>query len=149
MPELNLTQAEADLLIAIEKHCVDDTEYEHPSLGGPLCVPLVSADRRENFFLDISRSRIDFAKGKYQERARNVVVLVRLDFGGQPHRNPDGAEVASPHLHLYKEGFADKWAYPVPKDRFPDTADLAQSLDDFMSYCNITRPPRINRGLFA
>jgi len=78
-----------------------------------------------------------------------VVVLVRLDFGGHPHRNPDGEEILSPHLHIYKEGYGDKWAIPVPTDRFPNMDDLWKTLEDFMRFCNITEPPFIEKGLFA
>jgi Family of unknown function (DUF6978) len=88
-------------------------------------------------------------KGTYQNRTRGVVILVRLDFGGRPHRNPDGTEVASPHLHLFREGYADKWAFDVPTDRFPHLSDRWLTLDDFMSYCNIATPPHIQRGLFS
>ena len=28
-------------------------------------------------------------------------------------------------------------------------ADVWQTLSDFMGYCNITQPPRIQRGLFT
>ena len=78
MAEINLTQAEADALIALEKHRVDDKQWDYPGMGGSISVPLVSADRREQFILDVSRGRIDLAKGTYQNRARQVVVLVRL-----------------------------------------------------------------------
>jgi hypothetical protein len=98
--------------------------------------------------LDVSRGQIDLLRGKYQNRGRQVVVLIRLDFGGAPHRNPDGKEIACPHLHLYQEGFGDKWAIEVPKDKFPNIADLWQTLQDFMRYCNIVEPPFIKRGLF-
>jgi hypothetical protein len=37
-----------------------------------------------------------------------MVVLVRLDLGGAPHRNPFDEEIGVPHLHLYREGFGDK-----------------------------------------
>jgi len=148
MPEINLTQAEAEALIAIEKHGVDDQFYDYPGIGGSICVPLISPDKRENFLLDVSRGRIDLQKGTYQNRARQIVVLVRLDFGGAPHRNPDGIEVPSPHLHLYREGYGDKWAFPVPADKFSNLIDLWQTLEDFMAYCNITKPPDIRRGLF-
>ena len=77
-----------------------------------------------------------------------MVVLVRLDFGGPPHRNPDDTEVGVPHLHVYREGFGDKWAMTVPKDKFPDLADLWQTLQDFMGYCNVIERPNINQGLF-
>jgi len=148
MAYINLTQAEAEALIAMEKHRLDDARWDYPGLGGSISIPLVSIDKREDFLLDISRGKIDLLKGKYQNRSRQVVVLVRLDFGGQPHRNPDGEEILSPHLHIYREGYGDKWAVPVPADTFPDMNDLWRILEDFMLYCNITEPPFINRGLF-
>ena len=70
-----------------------------------------------------------------------MVILARLDFGGAPHRNPDGEEIASPHLHVYREGFGDKWAFPVPTDTFTDLADLWRTLQNFMHYCNIVELP--------
>lgn len=106
-------------------------------------------DRREQFLLDLSRGRIDLRKVKTQTRARQIVVLVRLDLGGAPHRNPDGEEIPVPHLHVYREGYGDKWAVPVPAYRFGNLADVWQTLSDFMGYCNITQPPRIQRGLFT
>lgn len=149
MAEIDLLQSEADALIAMEKIRADEQNIDYPSLGGRISVPLMSRNKRENFILDISRGKIDLLKGTYQNRARQVVILVRLDFGGQPHRNPDGQEISSPHLHLFKEGYSDKWAVPIPADRFPNTTDFWQLLEDFMRYCNITEPPRIERGLFV
>jgi hypothetical protein len=64
MAEINLAQAEADLLIKMEKYRVDDTLWNYPSLGGSITIPLVSEDKRENFLLDISRwGKIDLSKG--------------------------------------------------------------------------------------
>ena len=103
----------------------------------------------EQFLLDIRRGRIDLLKGKYQARARQVVVLVRLDFGGAPHRNPDDQEIGNPHLHLYREGYGDKWAVEVPVQHFPRTSDLWGTLEDFMKFCRVTLPPYIERGLFT
>lgn len=149
MPDINLTQQEADQLIAMEKHRVDEERWEYPMVGGSISVPLISANKREEFLLDIGQGKIDLLKGTYQNRARQVIVLIRLDFGGRPHRNPDGQEIASPHLHLYREGFGDKWATSLPADVFPDTSDLWRLLEDFMKLCNITEPPSIQRGLFS
>jgi hypothetical protein len=117
--------------------------------GDSLVLPLQSSDKREQFLLDISRGRIDLLRGKYQNRARQVIVLVRLDFGGRPHRNPDDQELPCPHLHIYKEGYGDKWAIPIPVDQFSRLSDLHGTLEDFMQFCNITHPPHINRGLFT
>lgn len=149
MADVNLTQAEADALLAMQKRRSDDTEWSYPDLGGYITIPLVSIDRREPFLLDLRRGRIDLSKGTYQNRGRQVVILARLDFGGAPHRNPDGEEIGSPHLHLYREGFGDKWAFPVPGDYFPNPHDAWRTLQDFMRYCNIVEPPIIQRGLFT
>ncbi len=149
MAEFILTQAEADALIAIAKHRVDGTEWDYPALGGAVSIPLISDNRREQFLLDLRRGRIDLAKGTYQNRGRQVVVLVRLDFGGAPHRNPDGEEIGSPHLHLYREAFGGKWAVPVPPGDFRDLTSPWQMLEDFMRYCNIVEPPNIQPGLFT
>lgn len=147
MAEINLTQVEADALIETEKRRIDDARYSFPRLGGSLTIPLESTDKREKFRLDVSQGRIDLAKVKYQNRARQVVVLIRLELNAAPHRNPDGEEISCPHIHIYREGYGDKWAYPVPES-FTDIDDSQQALDDFMAYCNITEPPEIQRGLF-
>ena len=149
MARLYLTQPEADSLLAIEKQRKNDTVYTYPDLGGRLSVPLISLDRSESFFLDLSRGRIDLGKHKLQNRGRKTVVLVRLDIGGRPHRNPDGTSIGSPHLHLYREGFADRWPFPVSSNRFSDLRDSHWILRDFLRFCNVVEPPIFQRGLFA
>jgi hypothetical protein len=149
MADMDLTQAEADALIALEKHRVNEERHDFPTAGGVLTLPLHSTDKREQFLLDISRGRIDLLRVKYQNRARQAVVLARIDFGGAPHRNPDDKDVPCPHLHVYKEGYGDKWAVPLSIDRFRKASDLWTTLEDFMLYCNITKPPHIDRGLFT
>lgn len=149
MADMNLTQAEADALIAMEKHRINEDRGDFPMGGQSLVLPLQSADKREQFLLDLSRGRIDLLKVKMQNRGRQMVVLVRLDLGGAPHRNPDDEEIPAPHLHVYREGYGDKWAIPVPADRFTATTDHWTTLDEFMRFCNITQPPHIERGLFT
>jgi len=148
MTTTDLSQAEADALIALAKVKANDERYDYPGTSGSLIVPLTSQDKREDFLLDIYRGQINLLKGTYQNRARQVIVLVRIDFGGAPHRNPDGAEVLCPHLHLYREGFGDKWAAPLPTDKFPNIDDLWRTLQDFMQFCNVVDRPTIVRGLF-
>lgn len=148
MADMHLTQVEADALLAMAKHRSDEERYAFPMGGQSLSIALRSADHREHFLLDLHRARINLAKVKFQNRARQVVVLARLDLGA-PHRNPDGVEVPAPHLHLYREGYGHKWAYPVPTEHFRNVGDLWQTLEDFMRYCNIVEPPIIERGLFA
>lgn len=148
MADIHLTQAEADALIAMEKHRVNEDRHDFP-VAGSLVVPLQSPDKREQFLLDIKRGRIDLSKATYQNRGRQVIVLVRLDLGGAPHRNPDGEELPCPHLHLYREGYGDKWAIALPSEKFSKTSNLWRTLEDFMRFCSITQPPWIEPGLFT
>lgn len=149
MADLNLTQDEAQRLISMEKQAVSQKEWLFPSPGDRLVIPLTSADRRETFLLDVTRFQIKLTKATYQNRARSAIILYRLDIDGAPHRNPDGEEIACPHLHVYREGYGDKWAIAAPLDRFPNTADLHSTLDAFMRHCNVTEPPLIQKGLFS
>ena len=55
MADANLSQAEVDALIVMEKRRSDDTEWNYPDLGGYVTIPLVSIDRRESFLLDLRR----------------------------------------------------------------------------------------------
>ena len=143
----DLSQAEADALLRMEKYRIDSTAHAFPDLGGHIQIVLQSQNQRESFSLDISRRRIALTT-KYQNRGRQSVVLARLDFNS-PHRNPDDSEVGIPHLHIYKEGFGDKWAYEVPADMLKNPSDPWQVLLDFMSYCSVVDTPNISRGLFS
>ncbi len=149
MAEINLTQTEADALIAMPKVRENEVIHLFPVGGNGLIIPLFSEDRTENFLLDVSRGRINLLKAKYQTRVRQVVVLVRLDLNGAPHRNPDDSEIACPHLHVYREAYGDKWAVPAPGADFPRIDDLWHSLGDFMNFCHITQPPHFERGLLV
>lgn len=148
MVNIFLTQDEANALIRMEKHREKERKYNFPISGEKLIIPLISKDKRENFLLDIRRGEINLKKVSYQNRARKVVILVRLDISGSPHRNPDNQEIECPHIHIYRENYGDKWAYPISKDSFPNIGDIYKTLDDFMEYCNIAKTPTIDKGLF-
>ena len=84
--------------------------------------------------LDIARGNIKLKKCTFQNRARKTIVLLRLDWDGPNHQNPDGEWIVSPHIHIYREGFGDKWAYPLPPDSFTNVSDPQLLLDEFMCY---------------
>lgn len=148
MTASRVTQVEANRLLKVPKCKVDSREWIYPGLGGQIRIPLTSTDKREKFWLDVTRGKMDMTKGSYQNRARKTIVLARLDFGARPHRNPDGQPVGSPHLHLYREGHGDKWAFEVPSDRFStNAAEPWIMLEDFLGFCNVVDRPIIARSL--
>jgi hypothetical protein len=148
MADIELTQTEADALIGMEKQYTEVARLSFPAPGDRLTIPLLSVDKREQFILSATRFQIKITKASYQKRARQVIVLMRLDLDGAPHRNPDGEELPCPHLHIYREGYGDKWAIPAPVDRYPDTLDLFPTFEAFMKHCNITFAPQFQVGLF-
>ncbi|HOO56914.1 MAG TPA: hypothetical protein PLN69_08830 [bacterium] len=141
MSGINLTQEEAELLIMMDKKRKNDNVWKYPAKGQKVSIPIISMDNKEDFFLDISKGSIDIKKIKYQERCRKTEVLIRLDLGGHPHRNPDDTEIGAPHLHYYKEGYGDKWAKTIPANLFSNLSDEFKTLKEFMKYCNIIVPP--------
>ena len=106
----------------------------------------MSLDNREDFLLDITRSQINVAKIAHQNRARHVVILMRLDIQGAPHRNPDAEVIPCPHLHIYREDFGDKWAFRLPAGKFRHLGDLYQTVEDFMTECNVIERLKCKQG---
>lgn len=88
-------------------------------------------------------------KMKYQNRCRSAILLARIDYDGPPHINPDGLEVGFPHIHVYKEGFGVKFAFPLSPEIFPEPESRWATLHNFMEYCNISKIPFFNRGLWV
>lgn len=144
-----MDQEEADHLLNLEKIRVDDRHWRIPLDGRGLVIQLASTTESENFILDLSKNKINLKRGKIQNRARSTIILARIDFGGAPHCNPDGNHIPCPHIHLYREGFDDKWAFPIQSYPFYNIDDYWNTLDDFMRFCKIIKPPIFDRTLFT
>ena len=155
-----ITQSEADHFINMKKKRANDETFCFPRPGMSLVIPIVSEDARESFLIDVNRGRIRLTKCSYQERYQKTIILVRLDINGSPHPNPyvqavplpyllsyNGVTLPTPHLHLYVEGYMDKWAIPLPDGKFIQTHNLSLTLEDFFHFCNIVDPPAIQGGL--
>jgi hypothetical protein len=108
---------------------------------------LIGADPRERFLLDLWRGTIRLSKYRFQTRARQVIVLVRLCLNGAPHTNPDGVRIGGTHLHVYREGFEDRWADRVDPAEFKNVRDVGQTFRDFCGYCNIANHLQFQIGL--
>lgn len=141
-----LTQAEADSLIQMGKRFLNPTTIALRP-GADETHELIGDDDRERFLLDSWRGTIRVSKLKLQNRARKAIVLVRLDIDGAPHTNPDGQRLGGTHLHLYREGFEDRWASPLDPTQFKNPTDLRQAFDDFCQLCGIRDVPPFQGGL--
>jgi hypothetical protein len=137
-----LTQTETAALLAIEKRCLHVGNLSFPLAGEKLVLNIESLDGREKFLLDVNRGRIKLTQCTYQERIRTSITLVRLDLNGPEHTNPDGEVIPCPHLHIYREGYGDKWAETLPPG-FLSPNNLIATLEHFWSFCNITDVPPI------
>lgn len=141
-----LTQSEADHLIGLDKRFVDLSLLSFMA-GVKQIRQLVASEGKERFLMDLWRGTLRLTKANLQTRARTAVILVRLDIDGAPHTNPDGEVIGGTHLHLYREGFEDKWASPLDPARFSDPNSLAQCFEDFCSYCSISSRPSFQASL--
>jgi hypothetical protein len=149
-----LEQDKADALLAMAKvlsELKDLKVIEFPAPGHSRALSGKSEDGRESFLFDINRKlskTIRLSKCTYQNRYAVTEVLLRLDVDGRVHENPDGAVIPCPHLHVYREGYADAWAFQLPV-QFTAPSDLAKTLMEFLEYCNVTNIPEIKPWLFS
>ncbi len=149
---IDIPQSEADELLVLEKYRADDITRDFLIAGSNLVVPLISPVRREDFLLDLRKASINLMKVKFQTRARTTLVLARIDFSGGFHTNPDGQDIGHPHIHLYREGFGDKWAFPLAslRDQFPQPDDHWTTFQNFLDFCHVAvdHRPLFTRNFF-
>lgn len=138
-----LTQLEADRYLQMVKHFIQAPVTITIPPGADESHELASSDDRERFLLDIWRGTLRLTKLKFQNRVRTSIVLVRLDIDGAPHTNPDGQRLAGTHLHLFREGYEDKWAQTIDPKMFSSLNDPAATFHEFCSYCRIESPPPV------
>ena len=154
---MSLTQAEADRLLQVAKHAVEPEPFDF-SRTQPMDYKreLRSADRREQFYLDVERGVRRRVRLRYQTRARKVVVLARLDIEGARHVNPPGSphrpgeDLGHTHLHLYREGFENRVAFQledVAGWRVPLSSDDLLAFEEFLRYCHVVCPPGIQMAI--
>lgn len=138
-----LTQAEADQFMAVAKHFVRPPAAITIPPGADDTYELADTTDREKFLLDVWRGTIRLSKLRFQNRVRTAIVLARLDVDGAPHTNPDGEQLSGTHLHLFKEGYDDKWAFPVDVSQFTMLDDPGTTFQEFCAFCKIETPPPV------
>jgi hypothetical protein len=143
-----LTQAEAEQFMQMVKHFLRPPATITIPPGADETYELASPNDRERFLLDVWRGTIRLSKLRFQNRVQIIVVLARLDVDGAPHTNPDGVRLAGTHLHVFREGYDDRWAYPVDPNQFTLLSDPGTTFQEFCAFCNIESAPPV-QGVIA
>ena len=145
-----MTQEEADLLLAMDKRF---TEPDTLELGPEKWTrELTAVNMRERFLFDYYRGRIVLAKYRYQMRHGATEVLLRYCSHTQ-HTNPPNPHFTGsfdgPHVHLYREGYDDKIAFPVSVVGVTDTSDLIVVMRAILVFCHVVSTPPIQMVMAA
>ena len=120
-----LTQIEADMLISMLKESLEkNIEIPINKANRTEFEVVEVADKKEKFIINIARKGINNQAMTYQARhPRTGEILLRLDINPSTfHRNPDGEKIEGNHLHVFTEGFGEKYAIPfeVKSNNFHD-----------------------------
>jgi hypothetical protein len=139
----SLPDLEASRLLNALKQLIDTKPILFPILQSYLVLEANSTQTNDKFQIDVQRKTLHVKKCTYQTRFKKSINLLRLDIEGSSHSNPDGKEVPCPHIHIYREGYDDKWAYPLRTKIDTDPNNLIQVLIDFLEYNNIHNAPNV------
>ena len=110
-----LTQKEADMLISMLKESIEKNIEIPISKANRTEFDVVEKiNKNEEFIINIARKGINSQAMTYQARyPRTGEILLRLDINPSTfHRNPDGEKIEGNHLHVFTEGFGEKYAFP-------------------------------------
>lgn len=160
-----LSNESAKMLFEVSKYTEKQT-YFAPDHGKTSSIKVFTQDDRckeEEFIIDINRKCLILEKRTFQ--LRTGMILRRLDFYSG-HQNPEEINYLSAnldqnilnmmikyknyrfkkeaHMHLYIDGYADKWAFPLTEFGKFDTSNIVTTIKDFLTYCNVANNPKIS-----
>lgn len=145
---MGITQAEYDFLMRQDKSFVD---LLSPIQLGPAPIQWVrqinSTTGKEIFLLDFYRSSVELSKYTINKRYRQTIIMLRYDNGGR-HTNPDGVIFEGPHVHFYREGYNDKFAFPVSEVNVNSSDTMELVFKKIMQFCNVKQVPTIEVPMF-
>ncbi len=115
--------------------------------------PATGVTTNTEYIVDVNRKGCTLSRITFQNRAYVTTVLLRLDIDSKPHQNPDGKKIGGTHLHVYRQGYGETWAYELTDPRllelcklfdFTDIAEIQNKQDKiqwfykFCTICNFT-----------
>jgi|ERR1019366_698503 hypothetical protein len=143
-----ITQSEFDFLMNEDKSFDD---LASPIQLGPAPIQwtrqINAVTIKEIFLLDFYRGSFELSKYTINKRYRQTVILLRYDNGGR-HTNPDGVLFEGAHVHLYREGFNDKFVFPISEIGVDNSDSMDKVFDKIMHFCNVKKFPIIEVSMF-
>ena len=143
-----ISQTEFDFLMSEEKS-FDDLVL--PVRLGPSPIQwsrqINAISTKEVFLLDFYRGSFELSKYTINKRYRQTVILLRYDNNGR-HTNPDGVLFEGAHVHLYRDGFNDKFAFPVSDIGVDNSDSMETVFIKIMHFCNVKKIPIIEVSMF-
>lgn len=129
-----LTEEQAKFLIDIEKIILDSHSLP---VNGEKHAYRLSKARSFRKLLDLHcvSSSKNTEKYSYTIIYRGIRIF-SVDLKASPHTNPDGSKVSGNHMHLYKDGFFDQYAYELT-DVFSNPDDFLATFYDVLGYSNV------------
>lgn len=143
---MSVTDSDFQLLIKLRKRFEDQKELV---LGPPPMTwhrNILSLETRDIFILDYHRGQINIEKYSYNKRFRTNIVLLRICSHGR-HHNPDGSLLVGMHVHIYKDQFDDRTAFPITVLGIDSTANRDEVLIALLKFCNVENIPTIQNSL--
>ncbi len=144
---MSITQMEFEFLLAQE----EEFNLLDPIKLGPAPQQWVrqikSIETKDIFLLDFYRGSFELTKYTYNNRYRQSIILLRYDSKGR-HTNPDGELLDGPHVHIYREGFNDKFAFPISEVGVDLVDTMEIVLAKILRFCNVNKIPSIEVPMF-
>jgi hypothetical protein len=130
-----LTQIQAQTLIEALKEAVRKTPFTWEA-NTRYDEPLIAIEQDGvEFILTLNRNPFEI-RLHLRTRMDNIG-LCRID-AAPYHSNPDGTELRNtPHMHVYREGYGDKWAEPID---WYNADDPQATLERFLDEINARFP---------
>ena len=139
---------DANIIIYEEKQFLD-SHADFPALHNTIKLNGLGQRTKYEYIVDVNRKYYLLNRITYHQRVFTNITLLRLDIDTKPHRNPDGKKINGTHLHVYREGYGDSWAYelndPALHELWPKFAfstllqeDLINKFYSFAKLCNFT-----------
>jgi len=142
-----ITQNEFELLMSLKKSFTRSEEIEIGPAPLKWTREVNSLESHDTFLIDYNRGKIQLLKYTLNKRYKQTVCLIRLDTIGR-HTNPDGEKFDGPHIHLYRDGFDDKFAHPIVSIGINDPTNIENSIKEFLEFCNIRNIPPIQKSTY-